>query len=99
MYVNSCVSLVAFKVFSLFLKYFCYDASLCLSHLEFILLNLQINVFLYICQIFAIISLNTFFAPWSFFFPSGTSIMNVNALSGILHLFEALFFIFSLSVP
>ena len=45
-----------FKVFSLFLKYFCYDASLCLSHLEFILLNLQINVFLYICQIFAIIS-------------------------------------------
>ena len=49
-------SSVAFKVFSLFLKYFCYDASLCLSHLEFILLNLQINVFLYICQIFAIIS-------------------------------------------
>ena len=37
------------------------------THLEFILLNLQINVFLYICKIFAIISLNIFSAPCSFF--------------------------------
>lgn len=59
------------------------------THLEFILLNLQINIFLYVCKIFAIISLNIFSAPCSFSLLLVTPIMNVNVVNSVLHLPEA----------
>lgn len=58
------------------------------THLEFILLNLQINIFLYVCKIFAIISLNIFSAPCSFSLLLVTPIMNVNVVNSVLHLPE-----------